>query len=271
MRSSPRPEFHLASQRLDLDETTPHLNVYIVPTYEKVTKHTRTLCVSIRQHFDKKRQLSALQDWIGAACVDLGLVRGRPRSETHARHVDPVTYRAWQVKLAEADADMALARGEAAKAEALRHEAELLSTELKVERENLAADRRAVEATRASIEVARKAIASEKKRLSLNASSLRAAAQTLSQDRKDLNAESAAVADLRAWLNAMHDLVLETAGIAHDVLSASDESDPEVENARSVLQELCKFIPPGHLRPPRVALIAAVAKKAHAYGLSERP
>ncbi|MCQ0989738.1 plasmid recombination protein [Jiella marina] len=90
---SERQGWKIACWRLDLDEMTPHLSVFIVPFYEKRTKHTTKTCVSTRHHFGKRHQLSALQDWIGEVCAPLGLRRGIPSEITAARHLKPVVYR----------------------------------------------------------------------------------------------------------------------------------------------------------------------------------
>ncbi len=90
---SERQEWNIACWRLDLDEATPHLSVFIVPFYKKRTKHKIQTCVSTRHHFGKRHQLSALQDWIGEVCAPLGLRRGIPSEITAARHLKPVVYR----------------------------------------------------------------------------------------------------------------------------------------------------------------------------------
>lgn len=73
-----KPGIELASLRLDLDETTPHLSAFVVPSYLKTTTYKCERWVSIRTHFDKKIQLSQLQDWAGE-------VSARP---VHARSGD---------------------------------------------------------------------------------------------------------------------------------------------------------------------------------------
>ncbi|SMD14477.1 hypothetical protein SAMN06297251_1423 [Fulvimarina manganoxydans] len=85
----------VACWRLDLDETTPHLSVVIVPSYTKQTKRTGAArWVSVREHFGQPQKLSALQDWIAQISAPLGLLRGRPKAETNARYLAPRAYRA---------------------------------------------------------------------------------------------------------------------------------------------------------------------------------
>ena len=119
MAIAEKENWRIASIRLDLDEKTPHLSVFVVPTYTKKTKHTRKLCVSVRHHFDKLRQLIGLQDWIGEVCAPIGLVRGQRSSETKVRHCAPTAWRAFQRQVREAEATMARALGEMKRAEAL--------------------------------------------------------------------------------------------------------------------------------------------------------
>jgi hypothetical protein len=101
---SERQEWKIACWRLDLDETTPHLSVFIVPFYEKRTKHNTKTCVSTRRFFGKRQQLSALQDWIGEVCAPLGLRRGIPSAITAARHLKPVVYRRHEREKSDLDA-----------------------------------------------------------------------------------------------------------------------------------------------------------------------
>ena len=91
-----RTDLHVACWRLDLDETTPHLSVFVLPVYEKTYKSgaepkTR---ISVRKVFNGKRKLSALQDWLGEAVQTLGLHRGRSVNETNAQHMNPRMWRA---------------------------------------------------------------------------------------------------------------------------------------------------------------------------------
>lgn len=103
--------WRVACWRLDLDEKTPHLSVFVVPLRQSLSKTGESKTwVSVRTHLGKRHQLSALQDWAGEVCAPIGLVRGRPWSETGARHVSPSRYRFRALKAAEAD----LAQREAA-------------------------------------------------------------------------------------------------------------------------------------------------------------
>ncbi|MDE0880059.1 MAG: hypothetical protein OSB00_15565 [Sphingomonas bacterium] len=103
--------WRVACWRLDLDERTPHLSVFVVPLRQSLSKTGESKTwVSVRTHLGKRHQLSALQDWAGEVCAPIGLVRGRPWSETGARHVSPSRYRFRALKAAEAD----LAQREAA-------------------------------------------------------------------------------------------------------------------------------------------------------------
>jgi len=85
----------VASWRLDLDESTPHLDVFLVPVAYRRTRGGRDKCeVSHREAFGKSRKSFAeLQDAYAQAMAPLGLTRGRPRSVTRAVHVHPAVLR----------------------------------------------------------------------------------------------------------------------------------------------------------------------------------
>ena len=170
------PSWTVACFRLDLDEEVPHFSVFVVPTYEKTTKHTRSTRVSVRRHFDKRKQLSALQDWIGDVCKPFGLVRGEKRSVSGARHVPPAAYRDLQRRIAEADATMAEARGEMEKAKALHAEAEQLVAEARTLKAEAAAAKAEADAKMAEAEAEK------------------VAARTLRDERTVLRDEAAALA-----------------------------------------------------------------------------
>ncbi|MCD1645364.1 plasmid recombination protein [Aurantimonas coralicida] len=108
---SRKPGWDIACWRLDLDEATPHLSVFVIPSYMKYTQSGVARWVSVREHFGKPEQLSDLQDWAGRICEPLGLVRGRPRTETDAEHLAPRKYRA--IKKAERAAALAAESAEA--------------------------------------------------------------------------------------------------------------------------------------------------------------
>ena len=85
MKRYPR---QIAAARLDLDETTPHFSVFMLPTYRKEyagteRKSTRKprLTISHNQTFGTPESLSALQDWAAEAMQEAGhaLERGNPR------------------------------------------------------------------------------------------------------------------------------------------------------------------------------------------------
>lgn len=84
--------------RLDLDETTPHLSVFILPMYEKTygganrrssRKPRRT--VSHNKVFGGPDDLRKMQDWAAVQLKAKGfdVVRGRPVEETKARNFQP--------------------------------------------------------------------------------------------------------------------------------------------------------------------------------------
>lgn len=84
--------------RLDLDETTPHLSVFILPMYEKTygganrtsrRKPRRT--VSHNKVFGGPDDLRKMQDWAADNLRNKGfdVVRGRPVEETKARNFQP--------------------------------------------------------------------------------------------------------------------------------------------------------------------------------------
>ena len=73
----------VAAIRLDLDETTPHAALFVVPVSERRTKLGRIKReVSVRDRFGRRWQLSALQTSFANHMKPLGAVRGIPKSET---------------------------------------------------------------------------------------------------------------------------------------------------------------------------------------------
>ena len=85
----------VACWRLDLDESTPHLDVFIAPINRYKTRGGREIAeVSHRSAFGNGRQSFArLQDEYAKAMQGLGLSRGRPRTATRAHHVNPAAFR----------------------------------------------------------------------------------------------------------------------------------------------------------------------------------
>jgi hypothetical protein len=85
----------VAAWRLDLDEATPHLDVFLVPIHRWRTRSGRTITqVSHRAAFGaSRRSFGLLQNDYAAAMQPLGLARGRPRSVTGAVHVHPAELR----------------------------------------------------------------------------------------------------------------------------------------------------------------------------------
>jgi hypothetical protein len=78
----------IASVRLDLDESSPHIAVYLVPLVTKTTKHCSGPVVSFRKLLggESKSQASSrmieLQDWYAERMKPLGLRRGVPKVVT---------------------------------------------------------------------------------------------------------------------------------------------------------------------------------------------
>jgi hypothetical protein len=101
----------VAAWRLDLDESTPHLDVFLVPVHQWKTRGGKTLTqVSHRSAFgSSRRSFTLLQNDYAAAMAPLGLKRGRPRSVTGAVHVHPAVLRRQMSK--EADHQRALGVG----------------------------------------------------------------------------------------------------------------------------------------------------------------
>lgn len=81
----------IAAWRLDLDEATPHLDVFLVPMSKRETKTGKSKVeVSYRDAFGGTRhKLEELQTWFAGELQHLGLKRGEPRSATNAKHVSP--------------------------------------------------------------------------------------------------------------------------------------------------------------------------------------
>lgn len=80
----------VAGMRLDLDESSPHLSVLLVPIYQKPTRDGPVPTVSYRKEFggetkvELKQKLSALQDWYADQMRPLGLSRGVSKAITGA-------------------------------------------------------------------------------------------------------------------------------------------------------------------------------------------
>lgn len=126
----------VAAARLDLDETTPHFSVFLLPTYEKSyegeqRKSTRKpkKTISHNQVFGTPEQLSALQDWGARVMQAAGhkLARGERKTSKGPDHTTPEEGRR-RIQQAEeqaqailrgaeraAEAALAAAEGEAAK------------------------------------------------------------------------------------------------------------------------------------------------------------
>ncbi len=97
----------VAALRVDLDETTPHCDVFLVPLNRRTTKTGKRIVeVSHRTQFSKgrgPRAYAQLQTEYAQAMAHLGLARGRPKAETYAMHKSPVTLRA-ELSTAQAEA-----------------------------------------------------------------------------------------------------------------------------------------------------------------------
>lgn len=126
----------IAAARLDLDETTPHFSVFLLPAYAKSyggekRQSTRKPkpTISHNQVFGKPEQLSALQDWAAAEMKAAGhkLERGNPKTTKGSDYLTPAEGRR-RIQEAEekaqailrgaeraAEATLAAAKGEAAK------------------------------------------------------------------------------------------------------------------------------------------------------------
>lgn len=88
----------VAAARLDLDETTPHFSIFLIPTYQKkydgeARKSTRKpkRTISHNQVFGTPEKLSALQDWAAAEMKAAGykLERGEPKTKKGPDHTTP--------------------------------------------------------------------------------------------------------------------------------------------------------------------------------------
>lgn len=111
----------VAQVRLDMDEKTPHLAVFVIPTYEKSTKRGTALWVSYRKVFggnkhDASEKCIALQDWYAEEMACLGLHRGEPKEVTGAVHTHHNTYRQIEAKKSK-ETQLALDEANAAKAQ----------------------------------------------------------------------------------------------------------------------------------------------------------
>jgi len=113
--------------RLDLDESSPHLAVQLLPIYEKTTKHTAARAVSYRKVFcgaDKAAtaaQMVALQDDYAAAMAPFGLERGVPKAITGREHLTHQHYVARKIR-EDDKRRQELAKAEAAAERAAEHE-----------------------------------------------------------------------------------------------------------------------------------------------------
>lgn len=120
----------VAAARLDLDETTPHFSVFMLPTYLKdyageerksTRKPKRT--ISHNQVFGTPEKLSALQDWAAEAMKAAGhrLERGEPKTAKGTDHTTPAEGRR-RIQKAEEEAQ-AITRDAEKAAEALLKDA----------------------------------------------------------------------------------------------------------------------------------------------------
>jgi len=75
----------IASMRLDLDESGPHIVVYLVPLTTKTTRRRPATTVSFRKRpggeskAEASRKMIELQDWYAEKMRPLGLRRGIPK------------------------------------------------------------------------------------------------------------------------------------------------------------------------------------------------
>ncbi len=106
--------------RLDLDETSPHVSVFLLPVYVKdhggeLRKSTgRKLSVSHNKVFAGGPDgMARLQDWIAEAMQAAGhdLVRGRPASETGRLHGDQRVYNDIQAEITRLKEENQILRG----------------------------------------------------------------------------------------------------------------------------------------------------------------
>lgn len=127
----------VAQVRLDMDEKTPHLAVFVVPTYVKATKRGEALWVSYRKVFGGKKSEAAekciaLQDWYADEMACFGLHRGEPKEVTGAVHTHHNTYRQIEArKSAETQLAKENAEADAASANRAAVAASLLVLQLK--------------------------------------------------------------------------------------------------------------------------------------------
>jgi hypothetical protein len=71
--------------RMDLDETTPHIDAFIVPVSRRVTRRGRVKReVSVRDKFGRPYLLADLQTSYALHMAPLGFVRGTPKTVTQA-------------------------------------------------------------------------------------------------------------------------------------------------------------------------------------------
>ncbi|QYO75099.1 plasmid recombination protein [Devosia salina] len=84
--------------RLDLDESSPHMTIVVLPVYEKKTRHKTQITVSYRKVFgggdqtEARANLIRLQDWIAEKLAPIGLVRGVPKKLTGREHLSHHQY-----------------------------------------------------------------------------------------------------------------------------------------------------------------------------------
>lgn len=120
----------IASMRLDLDESSPHIALYIVPLVTKTTKHGSGPVVSFRKLLGGESKAEAstrmieLQDWYAEQMKPLGLRRGVPKVVTGRVGLSHQQYR----RLQEIEDTRRLEA--AARAEAAARDAELKVREL---------------------------------------------------------------------------------------------------------------------------------------------
>lgn len=135
----------IAAWRVDLDETTPVVDVFLVPMSRRKTKTGKEkIEVSYRDAFGgDKHQLERLQTWFAGEVGHLGLKRGNPKSQTgrshepaHKRNRDLLRDQHLAIK-ARADAEAALqeAQQQLSIAEKAKFQAEQHAVRLDLERQ----------------------------------------------------------------------------------------------------------------------------------------
>lgn len=258
----------VAQVRLDLDEQTPHLAIFVVPTYEKTTKRGITsLWVSYRKQFGGNREeasakCTALQDWYAAEMACFGLQRGEPKEETGRKHKHHNVYRQEEAKKSretQAALEAAVEANEVAQED--RERAANALFEVLEDRERLVLEKEQLEKATASsrdeLDRDRAKLAAENERLQREGSDLMASQAKLSQEEASLSEKREHLEQARTtfdemqrqhvstWQKMVAGLMRAASLIANDEVGRNEKGAYTMSSdARELIRPVWKWVAP---------------------------